>query len=546
MKQFCIFLLLAGFFVHGHAQEDQANDPPKLVVGIVVDQMRYEYLNRYWDRYGDGGFRRLVNEGFNFKNNHFNYVPTATAPGHASVYTGTTPSEHGIIGNDWFDVFSGEEVYCVSDPAYKSVGTKSDAGEMSPHRLRRNTLTDALRIYNNFKGKTIGVAIKDRGAVLPAGFTGTAYWFYGKDEGKWVSSTYYMEALPDWVKTFNKSDAAASYKRTWNTLYDSGSYVNSNPDNTNYERPFRGEEAAVFPHDLPALWKENGKYDIIKATPYGNSLTADFALAALEGESLGESGATDFLAVSFSSTDYVGHQFGVKAMETEDTYLRLDKDIERLLNALDEKIGKGQYLVFLTADHGAAYNSNYLKDHKLPSGFIEGRSLRDRLLAFAEKKYATNKVIRHLSWDQLFLDKRVIDSLELNAEEIRKDIANEMLTYEEIEKIFTADMLNANNYKTGIASLIQNGFNAKLSGDVMFVFRPGMLSAGYANGGTSHGTAYGYDTHVPFLLFGKGVRQGSTTIKTVIPDIAPTVSALLGIPFPNGATGTVRAEAYMD
>lgn len=546
MKQFCIFLFLAALFSSGYAQEDQVSDPPKLVVGIVVDQMRYEYLNRFWDRYGDGGFRRLVQEGFNFKNNHFNYVPTATAPGHASVYTGTTPSEHGIIGNDWFDVFSGKEVYCVSDPAYQSVGTQSDAGEMSPHRLRRNTVTDALRIYNNFKGKTIGIAIKDRGAVLPAGFTGTAYWFYGKDEGKWVSSTYYMETLPDWVKAFNKSDAAASYKRPWNTLYDTGAYVNSNPDKTNYERPFKGEDVAVFPHDLPALWKANGGYDIIKATPYGNSLTADFALAALEGESLGEGDATDFLAVSFSSTDYVGHQFGVKAMETEDTYLRLDKDIERLLNALDKKMGKGQYLVFLTADHGASYNPDYLKDHSLPSGFLEGKGLMEMLTKIADKHFGTDKIIRHFGGASVFLDHTVLDSLGMSGREVRAVLAQELLNVDVIDKVFTADMLRNNDYKDGVANLIQNGYNAKLSADLEVVYNPGMLSSWYKAGGTSHGTPFGYDTHVPFLLFGKGVRHGSTATKTVIPDIAPTISALLGIPFPNGATGTVRSEAYQD
>lgn len=544
MKRFFVLLLVAAFVAKGYAQEIGGDQKPKLVVGIVVDQMRYEYLNRYWDRYGDGGFKRLVNEGFSFENHHFNYVPTATAPGHASVYTGTTPSEHGIIGNDWFDVFSGEEVYCVSDPSYESVGTESDAGEMSPHRLRRNTLTDALRTYNNFKGKTVAIALKDRGAVLPAGHTGVAYWFHGKDEGKWVTSSYYMDALPKWVSEFNKSKAAKSYKREWNTLYRLKSYTNSNPDDTNYEKTFSGEEAPVFPHDLPKLWKKNGEYDMIKASPFGNSLTADFALAALDGESLGKGDATDFLAVSFSSTDYVGHQFGVKAVETEDTYLRLDKDLERLLSALDKKVGKGEYVVFLTADHGASYNPNFLKDHKVPSGFVDGGDLKGRLEAYLTETYGTNKVMRHFAGDQLFLDHDVVDSLGLDAKQVRGQIARTLLTFDEVEKVFTSDMLMANVYKTGIANLIQNGYHGKLSGDVFVVYRPGMLSTWYQRGGTSHGTAYGYDTHVPFLIYGMGVRHGSTAAKTVIPDIAPTMAALLGIPYPNGVTGSVRPEAF--
>lgn len=545
IKKIVTSLLLVALAAKGVAQNDYPASRPKLVVGIVVDQMRYEYLTRYWDRYGEGGFKRLVKGGFNFKNHHFNYIPTATAPGHASVYSGSTPSEHGIIGNNWYDVFTGEGVYCVEDHAYESVGTSSDAGRMSPHRLRRTTITDELRTFNNYKGKTIAVAIKDRGSVLPAGFTGKAYWFYGEDEGKWISSTYYMEQLPSWVDAFNKSGVASGYKKKWEPLYDPVTYTNSNPDNTAYEKAFTGEDAPVFPHDLPALWKENGGYDMIKATPYGNSITTDFALAALEGEALGEDEITDFLAVSYSSTDYVGHRFGVKAMETEDTYLRLDKDLERLFNTLDEKVGEGEYLVFLTADHGASYNPDYLSDHHIPSGFLKSSAMSSELGDFAARIFGTDKIIRNVGGGQVYLRNELLDSMGLDRDVVYKRIADHILEYEQVEKVFTSTMLKANVYKTGIAQLVQNGYNQKLSGDIWVVFKPGFLSSGYASGGTSHGTPFVYDTHVPFLIYGTGVQQGETTSRSVIPDIAPTVSALLGIPFPNGVNGTVRSEVFV-
>ena len=546
MKNIFTLLLIISLLFKGLAQETPIAVKPKLVVGIVVDQMRYEYLTRYWDRYGEGGFKRLVNQGFNFKNHHFNYVPTATAPGHASVYTGTTPSEHGIIGNEWFDVYSDSRVYCVADTSYVSVGSASNAGRMSPQRLKRTTITDELRIFNNYRGKTVAVAIKDRGAVLPAGFTGTAYWFHGQDEGKWISSSYYMDALPKWVSRFNKSKAASSYKKKWKPLYDIKSYVNSNPDDTPYEHEFNGEKAPVFPHDLPSLWDENGGYDMIKASPFGNSLTTDFALAAIEGERLGQGTDTDFLAISYSSTDYVGHRFGVKAIETEDTYLRLDQDLERLLISLDMKVGKGEYLVFLTADHGASYNPQYLMDHKVPGGFYQSAEMIAAIQRFSKSRFGTSEILRYVGGGEVYLRHEVLDSLGLRPEEVQSILASHLLTYEQIEKVYTAEMLRENEYTSGISHLVQNGYNPKLSGDIRTVFNPGLISSGYASGGTSHGTAWVYDTHVPFILYGSGVPVGASVNKSVIPDIAPTLSALLGIPFPNGVNGEVRTEVFED
>ncbi|MAU16532.1 MAG: alkaline phosphatase [Muricauda sp.] len=522
-------------------QTETIAQKPKLVVGIIVDQMRYDYITRFWDQFGDGGFKRMVNEGFNCKNNHFNYAPTSTGPGHASVYTGTTPAMHGIIGNDWFDKESGEDVYCAGDDSYKSVGTTSDAGQMSPHRMLTTTITDQLRLHTQKRGKVVGVALKDRGAILPAGHAANAaYWFEGGENGNWITSSYYMDKLPQWVVDFNASNAVEAYKKPWNTLKPIETYVESGLDANNYEGLFKGEESNTFPHDLSAIWDQNGQFDILKSTPYGNSITADFALAALEGEDLGTDDITDFLAISFSSTDYVGHFFGVNSKEAEDTYIRLDQDLARIFTALDEKVGKGEYTVFLTADHAAIHVPSYLMDSKIPAGYLDMKGMKEKLSEFLQYKYGTTDVVRDISNFQVFLDHKILANLDINVEEAQKDIAMELLSYDGISQVYTAYQMWENDYTEGIPYILQNGYNQKRSGDVLIVPNTGYIS--YSRTGSTHGSPQIYDTHAPLLLFGKGIKHGSTVNRTEIPDIAPTIASLLGIAFPNGTTGRPIVE----
>src|SRR6056297_112726 len=514
---------------------------PKLVVGIVVDQMRYDYLTRFWNQYGEDGFKRLVNDGFNCKNNHFNYAPTSTGPGHASVYTGTTPSVHGIIGNNWFDKESGEDVYCAGDDNYTSVGTTSDAGQMSPRRMLTTTITDQLRLHTQKRGKVIGVALKDIGAVLPAGHAANAvYWFEVGETGIWITSSYYMDELPQWVADFNASDKVEAYKKTWNTLKPIETYVESGLDMNNYEGLQKGESSNTFPHDLPAIWEQNGQFDLIRRSPYGNSITADFALAALEGEDLGTDTITDFLAISFSSTDYVGHFYGVNSKEVEDTYIRLDQDLARIFSTLDEKVGKGEYTVFLTADHAAIHVPSYLMDSKIPSGYLDMGDMQSKFGEFLQYKYGTTDVVRDLSNYQLFLDHKILANLDIDLDDAQEDIAKELLSYEGIGQVYTGYQMWENEYSKGIPYILQNGYNQKRTGDVLIVPNVGYIS--YSRTGSTHGSAQIYDTHVPLLLYGKGIKQGSTVNRTEIPDIAPTIAALLGIAFPNGATGQPIGE----
>lgn len=514
------------------------NISPKLVVGMVVDQMRYDYLTRFYNRFGEGGFKRMIREGFNCKNNHFNYVPTYTGPGHASVFTGTTPQNHGIISNYWYDKFSKKGVYCASDPSVRAVGSDSEMERMSPHRMKTTTVADQNRLHTQLKGKSIGIAIKDRGAILPAGHSANgAYWFRGKDEGKWITSTYYRKDLPNWVQKFNDSDKAESYLKVWNTLYDINSYTESGSDLNNFEAGFKGKETATFPYDLAGLKDQNEGYDIIKGSAYGNSLTADFAIAAIDGEALGKDEITDFLTVSFSSTDYVGHNFGVNSKEIEDTYLRLDKDLERFFNALDSKVGKGNYTVFLTADHGAVHVPSYLQTVKIPSGYFKKDTLSTKIMTFVKERFKVDGLIEKVDNDQVFFAYDILNKNNIDAQDLQKAIAHYILQYDQIDKVFTREQLLMGTYTEGIAALVQKGFNQKRSGDVVFVLDPATIL--YSRTGSTHGSGLNYDTHAPLLFMGKGIKQGSTTEKTTIPDIAPTISALLGITFPNGATGDV-------
>lgn len=514
---------------------------PKLVVGVVVDQMRFEYLNRFKNKYSSNGFLRLINQGYSCNDHHFNYVPTYTGPGHASIFTGTTPSVHGIIGNDWYDKVNDAVVYCTTDQAYSPVGAVVKYGQVSPHNLKVTTLPDQNRLFTQMKGKTIGVSIKDRGAIFPSGHTANgAYWFEGQDEGKWVTSTYYMDELPVWVKAFNTPSNIANYLKTWNTLYDIDLYKESGSDASNYEKTFKGKSEPVFPYDLKALMEFNDGYDIIKNSPFGNTMITDFALSAIEAEALGVDEYTDFLTVSYSSTDYVGHDFGVNSVELQDTYLRLDLEIERMLNYLDANVGNGNYTLFLTSDHGAAEVPSFLSDIDAPGGYVQ-KNMFEPLYAQLKAKYGVPDMIKNISNSQVFLNHDRIAALQLNLEDVQEFIVNEIINYTSISKAFTAVTMQTSYFKDGMEKILQNGYNQKLSGDVLFTLKSGVIA--YGPKGTTHGSGYTYDTHVPLLFYGSGIQQGKTFKRTTVSDIAPTISALLGIAFPSGSTGTVIEKA---
>jgi len=535
---FCLFIAIQS--LAGTAQTPNQHplnpDKPKLVVGVVVDQMRYDYLTRFWDKFGEDGFKRLIREGYNFKNNNFNYVPTYTAPGHTSIYTGTTPENHGIISNGWYDKYEKSEVYCTEDASVNSIGTQSTAGKMSPHRMNATTVADENRLFTQLKGKTIGISLKDRGAILPAGHTANAaYWFNGRTEGKFISSSYYMEELPEWVTKFNSSNKVRSYLKEWNTIKDITTYTESGSDKNTFEGGFVGQETATFPYDLKKLSSKNGDLDILKSTPYGNSILADFAIATLEGEDLGEDEFTDFFTISFSSTDYIGHNFGVDSKEVEDAYIRLDVDLARILRSLDEKVGEGNYTLFLTADHGGGDVPSYLQSVRVPGGYFDELVFENDLREFLKANYENEKLIESVSNYQVFFNYQEVLDADISFADLEQVIARYAINYKQVNRVFTRTNLEGANFMSGLAGLVQKGFNQKRSGDVVLVLDPATIT--YSVTGSTHGSGYSYDTHAPLIFFGKGIPHGSTTKPNEIVDIAPTISTLLGIPMPNSTTG---------
>ena len=539
-----IILIAFAFSVILYSFQSKKSTPkkPKLVVGIVIDQMRYDYLTRFADRYSEKGFKRLLNDGFSLENAHYNLIPTYTAVGHASIYTGTTPSEHAIISNNWYDKFAKKTIYCVDDANYKTIGNESDEGKKSPYRMLTTTITDQLHLAQNMYGKTIGIAIKDRSSILPAGHTANAaYWFSGGNFGQWISSSFYMEELPSWVRKFNASKKADEYLSIpWETLYDLSTYTQSIADNNEFEALYNGEQTPIFPHNIPALRKSNGNYSLIKAIPAGNSITADFAKAAIIGENLGKSEHTDFLTISFSSTDYVGHQYGPASVEIEDSYLRLDKDLADLFQTLDTEVGEGNYTLFLTADHAAVHVPAYLQSLRIPAHYFNGTAFKKHLTTITQKSFNSSSLIENVSNYQVFLNKRVLDSLGLDQHTVAQKIADEAISFDGIYKAVTAKTLQTTHFSEGILNSLQNGYNQKFSGDVMLLPYPATLS--YGRKGTSHGSGYSYDTHVPILFYGNGIQQGSSSKRYEIVDIAPTIANLLQIEAPNSTAGKVISE----
>lgn len=540
-----LFVFFSGYVLAQHPDTDR----PKLVVGIVVDQMRQEYLYRYSAKFNNDGFKRMMGEGFMLKNAHYNYVPTVTGAGHASVYTGTTPANHGIIGNDWYDKDLKKNVYCAGDDKYQTVGSASVSdGQMSPHRLLTTTITDELKLSTQKRAKVVGISIKDRGSVLPAGHMADAAYWYDEKVGKFITSTYYMSALPAWVENFNKRNLPDKYlSQVWNTVYPIEQYVASGPDDSPYESKLGGKDKPTFPYNLPEMFKKKG-YDILSYTPFSNDYLTEMAKAAIDGEKLGADEWPDFLCISYSATDKLGHSVAPNAIELEDMYIRLDRSLGDLFKKLDQSVGKGNYVVFLTADHAVAENPQYLIDNRVPAGYTRNSNLKARLNPFLQQYFPGKEVIQTIMNEQVYFNHDAFSS-DPKTGGVEIAIATELtvnflLQERGVANAFPKSLLRQGNYgEAGHKGLAIRGYNPKRSGDITFVLEPGWYESGWIQG-TTHGSSYTYDTHVPILFFGKGIKQGSSVLPHTITDIAATMAILLKTKFPNGCTGQPVAELF--
>lgn len=542
LRLFLVFFAVAA--IHSFAQLKNDNSRPKLVVGIVVDQMRWDYLYKFYHRYGEDGFKRLLNEGFTAENTLIPYVPTVTAIGHATVYTGSVPSIHGIAGNDFYIKETQTEMYCTQDDSVRGIGIDpaDEDGKMSPKNLLTSTVTDELKLATDFKAKVFGVSLKDRGAILPAGhFADAAYWM---SDGDWISSTFYQEKLPGYVTKFNREDHTGQYlKKGWDTYYPIDTYFNRVGDENDYEGSYIKGEKVTFPIDLVKISQTRGR-DVIKATPYGNSITLDFARAIITHEDLGNNPANvpDFLAVSLSSTDYIGHQFAINSAKIEDTYIRLDKDLGEFFKYLDQKVGKDNYTVFLSADHGAAHNPQYFQDERGNGGYLNDKEISKILTEAMGKEFGETDLIYATTNYQLFLNHRLIEQKGLDLDEIKTFIVNFMKQQKGVAYAVDMEKISQASVPAKIKEMMINGYHHKRSGDIQIILEPQWYDGyGYTTG-TTHGAWNPYDSHIPLIFMGWGIRPGNTHAPVYMTDIAPTVSALLHIQQPNGNIGEPIVE----
>ena len=527
---------------HKHVKPSQeAIQKPKLVVGLVIDQMRWDYLYRYQSKYTDGGFKRLLNTGFSLNNVMIPYIPTVTALGHTSVYTGSVPSIHGIAGNDWTDKSTGKNVYCTTDTSVQAVGTSNaKIGQHSPRNLWSTTITDQLGIATNFRSKVVGVSLKDRASILPAGHNPTGAFWFDDSSGDFITSSYYMNDLPTWVKDFNAKNLPKSLVANgWDTLLPIEQYTESTSDNNKWEGLLGSAQTPTFPYSNLAADYEVKK-DNIRSTPFGNTLTLKFAEAAIDGYHMGRNADTDFLAINIASTDYAGHKFGPNSIEVEDVYLRLDRDLATFFKMLDAKVGKGKYLVFLTADHGAAHSEGYMEANKMATGFF-GEEFEKTLNNKLKEKFGEDKMIWGIDNYQVYLNQNLIKEKNLDTDKIKDEVLKILKADPTVLYAVDLDEVAEASIPEPIKTRIINGYNWQRSGDIQVISHDGMLPP-YSKTGTTHSVWNSYDSHIPLIFMGTGIKNGQSNKPHFMTDIAPTLAQILKIENPSGNIGNPIPE----
>lgn len=468
---------------------------PKLVVGIMVDQMRWDYLYYYYNQFGQGGLRRLLNEGYSFDNTLINYVPTVTAIGHSSVYTGSVPALTGIAGNNVYE--NGKSVDISADPTVKSVGSDNEAGRKSPRRLQTTTIGDMLKMATDGKAKVIGVALKDRAAMFPAGPGADAAYWWDTKAGHYITSTYYMNELPKWVQEVNKKIGV------------------------------------------------KGGTEVKTTTKIGVDKTFQMAEAAIENEQMGLDSITDLLAISVSSTDAIGHTYGTRGKENHEVYMELDRQLADFLGYLDSKVGRGNYLVFFTADHGASHNYNVLRSYKLPGGGTDaGKTMPEIGLKAGQELGIGQNIILGEDANRIYLDHDLIAKSGKSLDEAKQVVINLLNQLPTTLRAVDYEKVEQAPIPQRIKEMIVNGYYRPLSGDIYLISKANWQDSpnNPKYTGTQHAMWNPYDAHIPFILMGWHVNHGQTVEPTHITDIAPTVCAMLRIQMPGSCIGDAKME----
>ncbi len=563
----CALAIGLTFAAPGLAQQDGAHTPPRLILQITVDQLRGDLLDRYARNLGEDGFRRLLNTGVHFTNAHHRHANTETIVGHTTLATGTDPAIHGMVANLWFDRIAGEQVYNVQDADFPLVGAQgvdakneidptqraASTDGRSPRNIITSTISDEIALHYGPDAKIFGVSIKDRGAISMAGHAGTAYWF-SKSEGRFVTSTFYRDDYPGWVADWIAAGKVASYAgQLWDLSAPADAYLFGGRDDQPWETvaPPWMTDFPGFGSTFPHAWGDiDDRYFTTRLTlsPAGDEITADFAKALIDAEGLGKDSIPDYLSVSFSSTDYVGHLFTPSSLEAEDNLMRLDETLADLLAHVDMRIGLDNTLVVLSSDHGAPEHPGYLATLGIEAGTFDFDRVDTepgfvRLTAeFGESR----DLIRNFSNPYLYLDTEEILARGLDQATVERAVSAELERLPGIAHAIPATALRDGAIPPGrIPEAVLANFHPDRSGDIYVVFEPHWFIADFdgLRVASAHGSPWTYDTHVPIIIAGPGIERARVARRVETVDLAPTIAAILGTKPPSGALGEPLVEA---
>jgi predicted AlkP superfamily pyrophosphatase or phosphodiesterase len=530
--------LLCSFSLHAQELKKIPPEKPRIIVGIVVSQLRYDYIQRFWDKLDENGIKLLVNRGTICRNTSFNYLFSQHGVGHASIATGTIPADHGIVGREWYLYLQDRIEQSTEDPLQKAVGGDVDNGRYSPRNLMSTTFSDELKLSNNFRSKVYSISLDPAPGIFVAGHTANAAFWFDKRTGNWITSTYYADSLPAWVNEFNAKRFPDIYlNEVWNTLLPIEQYTESLPDINQYETGFKGQVS--FPYllaELSEIKRNKLDYGMLDKIPLGHTYTKDFASTLIVQEALGQDDITDILTVCFTAMENIGNLFGPNSVEVQDAFLRLDKEIAHFLAFLDTQVGKENALVYFTSDHGVAQIPAYLSDNKIPAGYFNQNGAISLLMSALNNTYGKGDWIRAYHAQQIYLNHTLIEDSKLSLTQMQDYIAQFMLQFSGVANTVTAHTLQTANFTDGVYRKIQNSYNQKRSGDLIINLKAGWVEKSEAStGGTS---SYSYDSRIPLIWYGWKIGRGTITRQVDIIDIAPTLSTFLNITFPNSCTGS--------
>ncbi|MEQ9063155.1 MAG: alkaline phosphatase family protein [Vicingaceae bacterium] len=524
--------LLVAFLAQIFCFSISAQEHPRIVIALVVDQMTPQYIDRFWNDFGEGGFKKLINEGVYFPNTFYNQVPTYTAPGHASIFTGSSPSAHGIIGNNWYDRKTGKSVYCVEDTERSTIGSSNDNGKRSPKYLLSAGIGDMMKLASGGKAYVSAISIKDRSAILPAGQSGDLAVWWDDETGKWITSDHYSKEVPTWINEYQLKNNVYDYIRVWEPMHDQDAYSTLS-GHDNFERGIFSSGAS-FPYDMGALAQEHG-VKVLKYSPYGNSFTFTMGREMIRGSLLGKDFTPDLGIISFSSTDYIGHLFGPYSQEVKDTYLRFDKDLEEFIMFLESQFG-GDFLLFLTSDHGVMPNAEYMKSMGIRASYFDIDDHHTKLGQFLTALTGIDGLVLAMDDGQVYLDEVKISASKFSLKEVEKATERWLLGHEQIQSAIAAHELNSFDYVNFPKANMQAGFHPLRSGNVSYVLTENTIDKSFEKG-SSHGSPYNYDSRVPLIFYGRDIAKGKRIEDHIdIRQIAPTITECVGVSPPPMAT----------